>query len=73
MSTQRIKPVDLPFSDELKSLFDMVMPPGMPPLNIFRTVGRNPRVLSRMIHGGLLDRGTITIQQRELVILRTGV
>lgn len=71
MSTQRIQPVEPPFSSELTSLFDVVMPAGMPPLNIFRTVGRNPRVLSRMVHGGLLDKGSITLPQRELVILRT--
>jgi alkylhydroperoxidase family enzyme len=46
------------------------MPPGVPPLNIFRTVGRNPRVLSRMVRGGLLDKGSISMADRELVILR---
>lgn len=70
MSSQRIAPVDPPYTDELQSSFDIVMPPGAPPLNIFRTVGRNPRILSRMVHGGLLDRGSVTLADRELVILR---
>lgn len=70
MSSQRIAPVDPPYTEELLSSFDVVMPPGTPPLNIFRTVGRNPRVLSRMVRGGLLDRGSITLADRELVILR---
>ena len=70
MSNQRIEPVDSPYPDSLQSSFDVVMPRGMPPLNIFRTIGRNPRVLSRMVRGGLLDKGSITIAQRELVILR---
>ncbi len=70
MSNPRVEPVDAPYSDALRSSFEVVMPRGVPPLNIFRTIGRNPRVLSRMVKGGLLDRGSITIAQRELVILR---
>ena len=71
MPNQRIKPIEPPYSDEVQASFDVVMPAGMPPLNIFRTVATNERVLSRMVNGGLLDRGTISIAQRELVILRT--
>lgn len=71
MSTARIQPVTPPYSQPLQEAFDVVMPPGMPALNIFRTVGRNPRVLSRMVKGGLLDKGSITLAQRELVILRS--
>jgi len=70
MSMQRIKSIDPPFSASLEESFKVVMPPGMPPLNIFRTVGNNERVLSRMVRGGLLDKGSISIDQRELVILR---
>lgn len=40
-------------------------------LALFRTVAHNPRVLSRWRGGGLLDRGAITLRQRELLILRT--
>jgi len=47
------------------------MPPGMPPLSIFKTVAHNPRVLHRMVLGGLLDKGSISLVDRELVILRT--
>ncbi len=43
----------------------------MPPLNLFRTVANNPRVLHRFMIGGLLDKGSISIQDREIVILRT--
>jgi alkylhydroperoxidase family enzyme len=69
-STPRIQPVNPPFSDALQASFDIVMPAGIPPLNIFKTVGNNERVLSRMVRGGLLDRGSVSIAQRELVILR---
>ena len=70
MSAQRIPLVDPPYPETLQQDFDRVMR-GLPPLNIFRTVARNPRVLSRMVAGGLLDRGSISLRERELVILRT--
>jgi len=67
----RIRPLDGPYSPELERDFNTIMPPGMPPLSIFRTVAHNPRVLSRMVNGGLLDKGSISLADRELVILRT--
>ena len=70
MSQPRIKSIEPPYTEQLQESFDAVMPLGMPPLNIFRTVGVNERVLSRMVRGGLLDKGSISIAQRELVILR---
>lgn len=70
MSSPRIAPLEPPYGDSVQQSFDVVMPAGTPPLNIFRTVGRNPRVLSRMVRGGLLDKGSISIADRELVILR---
>lgn len=70
MSSPRIAPLDPPYTDDLRQSFDVVMPPGAAPLNILRTVGRNPRVLSRMVRGGLLDKGSVSIADRELVILR---
>ncbi|MCP5164525.1 MAG: carboxymuconolactone decarboxylase family protein [Pseudomonadales bacterium] len=70
MSKQRVQPLAAPYSQAVAEAFSIVMPPGMPPLNIFRTVGNNERVLSRMVRGGLLDRGSITLAERELVVLR---
>jgi len=69
MGAPRIPPLDPPYSAEVQADFDKVMR-GLPPLKLFRTVGRNPRVLSRLIAGGLLDRGSISLRVRELVILR---
>ena len=66
----RIAPLDPPYTEEVKADFDRVMR-GAPPLALFRTVAKNPRVLSRMIAGGLLDRGSISLRLRELMILRT--
>src|SRR2546430_1247916 len=66
----RIAPVDPPYRPELQAQFDKLMR-GAPPLLLFRTVARNPRVLQRMMDGSLLDRGSISLRSRELMILRT--
>lgn len=68
---QRLEPVSPPYDDHVTTSFGMVMPPNMQPLNLFRTLAHNPRVLRRMARGGLLDRGSISLAERELVILRT--
>ncbi|NGY05411.1 carboxymuconolactone decarboxylase family protein [Solimonas terrae] len=70
MSASRIAPLDPPYSTDLQTAFDTVMR-GAPPLTLFRCVARNPRMLQRMMAGGLLDRGTLDVRQRELMILRT--
>ena len=54
----------------MQAQFDKLMR-GAPPLLLFRTVAHNPRVLERMIAGNLLDRGSISLRTRELMILRT--
>ena len=68
----RIAPVDPPYRPELQAQFDKLMR-GAPPLLLFRTLARNPRVLQRMMDGALLDRGSISLRSRELMILRTCV
>ena len=47
------------------------MPPGVPPLVLFTTLARNPRVFQRVMAGGLLDKASISLRERELVIDRT--
>lgn len=71
MSMPRIQPLNPPYAASVQQDFERIMPPGVPPLKLFRTVGHNPRVLSRMIAGGLLDRGSIPVRAREIIILRT--
>lgn len=70
MTGPRIAPLDPPYPPEMQAGFDRVMA-GQPPLLLFRVMARNPRVLSRLFAGGLLDRGSISLRQRELMILRT--
>lgn len=67
----RVEPVAPPFSPELQAVFDRVMPPGVPPLALFTTLARVPRVYERFRAGALLDRGPATLRQREIVIDRT--
>jgi alkylhydroperoxidase family enzyme len=70
MSTARITPIEPPYPVEIQAKFDKIMR-GAPPLMLFRTVARNPRVLRRFFAGSLLDRGSISLRVRELMILRT--
>ena len=70
MQECRISPVEPPYSAEIQADFDKMMR-GAPPLLLFRTVAQNPRVLQRMMAGGLLDRGSVSLRVRELMILRT--
>jgi alkylhydroperoxidase family enzyme len=67
----RIAPLEPPFAPEVDEHLRKLMPGGMDPIALFRVVAHNPRVLGRMRRGGLLDPGSISLRQRELVILRT--
>ena len=70
MPNTRIAPIEEPFPPEIQAEFDKIMR-GAPPLLLFRTVARNPRVLQRWFAGGLLDKGSVSLRLRELMILRT--
>jgi len=67
----RIPPIDPPYAEETRRLFDLVMPEGMDPLVLFRVMARSDRILPRFMRGGVLDRGPVPIRDRELVIHRT--
>ena len=71
MSPQRIAPLDPPYAPETQKLFDLVMPEGMEPLRLFRTVATSARIFPRFMRSGVLDRGPVEIRDRELVIHRT--
>jgi alkylhydroperoxidase family enzyme len=66
----RISPVAPPFTPDIAKTIDAVMR-GAPPLLLFTTLARNPRVFQRFMAGALLDRGTITLREREIAIGRT--
>ncbi|HEX6243441.1 MAG TPA: carboxymuconolactone decarboxylase family protein [Polyangiales bacterium] len=67
----RVLPEEPPYSAAVAEDFAAIMPPGMQPLALFRTVAKNPRLLRKLRLGNLLDRGSLSLRQRELVILRT--
>lgn len=70
MSKPRISPVQAPFAPEVAADLAAIMPPGVPPIAIFLAAANNPRILHKMRMGNLLDAGSITRRERELVILR---
>ncbi len=66
----RIAPALPPFAPEIQKTLDRIMQ-GAPPLVLFTTLARNPRVFQRFMSGGLLDKGSISLHEREIVIDRT--
>lgn len=71
MPAPRIPPLEPPYSPDTAEELRKIMPGGLDPLRLFRTLAHNPRVLRRFRRGSLLDRGTISPAERELVIHRT--
>jgi hypothetical protein len=66
-----VEPVTPPYPPELQAVFDKIMPRGVPPLRLFTTLARVPRVYDRFRAGSLLDRGPLSLRYREIVIDRT--
>lgn len=66
----RISPANAPYATEVQARFDALMPPGVAPLVLFRTLARDLRLFQRFMGGGLLDKGHLTLRQREVVIHR---
>ena len=66
----RIAPAKPPFSEDIQAAFDRIMPPGAPPLALFTTLARDARLFARLRGGALLDKGHLTLRQREVVISR---
>lgn len=66
----RIAPAEPPYEPRIAAELERIMPPGVPPLVLFRTLARSPRVFGKVFAGGLLD-GPFSLRQREIVIDRT--
>ncbi len=69
--TARIAPATPPFPNAITQSLDDIMPPGHAPLTLFTTLARDPRLFRKFFAAGLLDRGHLTLHQREIVIDRT--
>ena len=68
--TARMAPAQAPFSDEVQGWIDRTMPAGVAPLRLFTTLARDERLFRKIFAGGLIDRGHLTLRQREIVIDR---
>ncbi len=70
----RIKPLDQPYTAEVADQLERMMPPGIPPIGLFRTFVRNlPMATSMATWGGyeLSRRLSLTMRDREVLIDRT--
>src|SRR5258708_22936193 len=67
----RISPAEPPYEPAIAAELERIMPPGVPPLMLFRTMAKSPRIFAKMFAGGLLDKGPLGLRQREIVIDRT--
>src|SRR6476660_10109426 len=69
-SAPRIAPLQPPYSPEIQQQFDRIMR-GAPPLVLFRVMAGNARAGEQFRAGILLDRGPLSLREREIVIDRT--
>jgi alkylhydroperoxidase family enzyme len=65
----RIGPAAQPLPDDIQQAIDAIMR-GNPPLRLFTTMARDRRLFFKFFGSGLLDRGHLSIRQREIVIDR---
>jgi alkylhydroperoxidase family enzyme len=65
----RIAPATAPLPDDIQQAIDAIMR-GRPPLVLFTTLARDRRLFFKFFNSGLLDRGHLTVRQREIVIDR---
>jgi 4-carboxymuconolactone decarboxylase len=68
----RIMPLDPPYDAETSGLFEKMMPPGVPPLKLFRTIARNKEVLISFAANGRLVYANSSLPklEREIIIQR---
>jgi alkylhydroperoxidase family enzyme len=66
----RIAPLEPPYDQEIQLQFDRIMR-GAPPLMLFRVMAGQTRAWEKFRAGGLLDRGPLSLREREIVIDRT--
>ena len=66
----RIAPLQPPYDPEIQAQFDRIMR-GAAPLMLFRVMAGSPRAWEKFRAGSLLDRGPLSLREREIVIDRT--
>lgn len=68
---QRITPLSPPYAADIQASYDAIMPPGADPLLLFRTIATSDRAWRKFRAGSLLDKGPLSLREREIVIDRT--
>jgi alkylhydroperoxidase family enzyme len=68
-NSARLAPAPEPLPTDIQQAIDGIMR-GKPPLVLFTTLARDHRLFFKFFGSGLLDRGHLTIRQREIVIDR---
>lgn len=66
----RIAPLSPPYAVEIAEQFDRIMR-GAPPLVLFRVMASQTRAWEKFRGGSLLDRGPLSLREREIAIDRT--
>ena len=66
----RIAPLEPPYAPDIAGQFDRIMR-GAPPLMLFRVMAGRARAWEKFRAGSLLDRGPLSLREREIVIDRT--
>jgi alkylhydroperoxidase family enzyme len=66
----RIAPLQPPYAPEIQAQFDRIMR-GAAPLVLFRVMAGHPRAWEKFRGGSLLDKGPLSLREREIVIDRT--
>jgi alkylhydroperoxidase family enzyme len=66
----RLAPLSPPYAHDIAEQFDRIMR-GAPPLVLFRVMASQPRAWEKFRGGSLLDRGPLSLREREIVIDRT--
>jgi alkylhydroperoxidase family enzyme len=72
--TTRVSPVCPPYPPKVAEQLEAMMPPGVPPILLFRTFARNLRMTTAMSGWGsyeLSRRLSLSIRDREIIIDRT--
>lgn len=65
----RIAPAPMPLPEDIQAAIDELMQ-GREPLALFTTMARDRRLFFKFFNSGLLDRGHLSVRQREIVIDR---
>ena len=71
MPEPRLSPLEEPYPNGVATTLARMMPPGVEPIGLFRTIAHSPRMLEKLVASSMLDKVSLTLRQREILILRT--